>query len=634
MSTNHNRIKVADLETDQPNKILITNQNGELEFNDIKNIQINNYNALDYTAEGKALDARQGKVLKDSIDALNSTKQNNFTEANVGAFENTVPTLTIIADTDKMPLLVGSLRRMISWANFKALFKTVNGNSLFGNGNIVTPNMDTTTAQPVSGVKTFLNLMLGLRNVSNTFTSFVTNSATASRTWAFPDKNGTVAMTSDLPTNILNTGTQHKLVKYLNTAGTQGGESRLKDDGTYLGIGSVSPIALVKDIQLGRDGNKEIGIEQSDSITNGKSLIISAGRTINFQETTAFLLSQNIDTICFGSTHADNGDLYIGSQSGNIYVKPKGNDFFTLSTSIPVQVRGMGRDYSNNIYACSSAIYKRTNAAGVWTAVDSNNRSWRQVNGHPNGNIYATCGGEITLGDIYMQTGGSGPFVTLGQGDRNWAGIACHPNGNVYAAVYNGDIYMQTGGTGDFAGLGQTIRSYYQMAVIGTDIYATCYSGAIVKQTNGTGNFIDIGIGSPDARGGITSSSEGVIFYTLTNGMVYKNQSAIGTPNLNGGTLRLNAGTGKGTGQSRVQITTGAKITSGTNMQTEIIRTQWDETGLMKQYGNVEITGLTKLGQYTTAARPEWQLGFEFFDTTINKKVIGGASGWEVVTSS
>lgn len=34
MSTNHNRIRVADLEKNQPNKILKTNENGELEFSD------------------------------------------------------------------------------------------------------------------------------------------------------------------------------------------------------------------------------------------------------------------------------------------------------------------------------------------------------------------------------------------------------------------------------------------------------------------------------------------------------------------------------------------------------------------------------------------------------------------------
>lgn len=35
MTTNYNRIKVADLETNQPNKTLITNENGELTFNNI-----------------------------------------------------------------------------------------------------------------------------------------------------------------------------------------------------------------------------------------------------------------------------------------------------------------------------------------------------------------------------------------------------------------------------------------------------------------------------------------------------------------------------------------------------------------------------------------------------------------------
>lgn len=68
MSTNHNRIRVADLEKNQPNKILKTNQNGELEFSDANNLQVESYNALDCIVEGKTLDARQGKVLKDMID--------------------------------------------------------------------------------------------------------------------------------------------------------------------------------------------------------------------------------------------------------------------------------------------------------------------------------------------------------------------------------------------------------------------------------------------------------------------------------------------------------------------------------------------------------------------------------------
>ncbi|MDQ6531283.1 tail fiber domain-containing protein [Flavobacterium sp. LHD-85] len=69
MNTNHNRIKVSDLETNSSDQILITNSNGELEFSNIKNIS---YNALDYALEGKALDARQGKILKGFIDNINA----------------------------------------------------------------------------------------------------------------------------------------------------------------------------------------------------------------------------------------------------------------------------------------------------------------------------------------------------------------------------------------------------------------------------------------------------------------------------------------------------------------------------------------------------------------------------------
>lgn len=72
MSLNHNRIKVVDLETDVPNKILTTNSYGEIEFSDINKIKIDSYNGLDYTSEGKSLDARQGKILKDLVNTINT----------------------------------------------------------------------------------------------------------------------------------------------------------------------------------------------------------------------------------------------------------------------------------------------------------------------------------------------------------------------------------------------------------------------------------------------------------------------------------------------------------------------------------------------------------------------------------
>ncbi|MCV9928115.1 tail fiber domain-containing protein [Flavobacterium sp. LS1R49] len=63
MSTNHNRIKVADLEKNQPDKILITNVDGELEFIDPNIFFVN-----DLTTGGtaKVLTAEMGKNLQNS----------------------------------------------------------------------------------------------------------------------------------------------------------------------------------------------------------------------------------------------------------------------------------------------------------------------------------------------------------------------------------------------------------------------------------------------------------------------------------------------------------------------------------------------------------------------------------------
>jgi len=90
MDTNHNRIKVSDLETDDPDKFLVTNSKGELEFIATKNIKVDSYNALDYDQDGKALDARQGKVLKDLVN--NKTDKGGF-QGTAQDLANSIPDL-------------------------------------------------------------------------------------------------------------------------------------------------------------------------------------------------------------------------------------------------------------------------------------------------------------------------------------------------------------------------------------------------------------------------------------------------------------------------------------------------------------------------------------------------------------
>jgi len=55
--------------------------------------------------------------------------------------------------------------------------------------------------------------------------------------------------------------------------------------------------------------------------------------------------------------------------------------------------------------------------------------------------------------------------------------------------------------------------------------------------------------------------------------------------------------------------------------------------------GNTSITdtflrGRVRIPQYTTATRPVYTKGAVIFDTTLNKLVVGGATAWEVITST
>lgn len=73
------------------------------------------------------------------------------------------------------------------------------------------------TANTWSAVQTFLSGMFGLRNVANTFTSFFTNTNTASRTYTLKDANGTIAFTSDITGTNSGTNTGDETTWRINT---------------------------------------------------------------------------------------------------------------------------------------------------------------------------------------------------------------------------------------------------------------------------------------------------------------------------------------------------------------------------------------------------------------------------------
>ena len=402
----------------------------------------------------------------------------------------------------------------------------------------------------------------------------------------------------------ISNGVVNFIAKY--TSATAQAPSRLLDDGSFLGIGSVSPIALTKDIQLGRQTNKEIGVEQSDSLTIGRDLIVTAGRTINFQESSNFLALGGINRNYTYATVSYSGDVYVAAD--DIYKQTGGAGNFITQGAGSKQWVGIAVAPNGDVYASVGAgatnnsatgdIYKQTGGVGGFVAMGQTIRPWAGMCAAPNGDIYAAEGGGFSVGvtgDIYKLSGGT--FVALGQGPKVWQGMYAAPNGDIFAVVRGGDIYKQTGGVGNFVAQGQTSRTWNSITKLlnGDFIAATGYggnSGDIYKQTGGVGSFVSLGqtIRTWDSVG-----SNGIDVYAVVySGDIYKQSNAsLGTANLQGGTLKLKSGTAKGTGQSRVQIITGQITVSGTNMQNEQVVAEFNENGNTIFNGNIIKSGGT-----------------------------------------
>lgn len=568
MSTNHNRIKVADLEKNERDKILTTNSNGELEFTDVSTIKADSYNALDYTQEGKSLDARQGKVLKDLIDNIKDTLKTYFDTLYLGISND----------------------------------------------------------QNVSGIKTFLAGKLGLRNAANTFTSFFTNANTASRTYTFPDRNGTVALTSDIFV-----GNPNSIPKF-NSSGSLT-NSRILDTGSKVVVDSYNIAEF--DLQFNSIKNSNvIGSETSSTGFNGTDFTIKAGNTSNSQSqliirkmgaglpsTPTCVFSSNYsDNVyaCAGtvmykfdkttgsfSTHATGlitgnniwagcesptGDVYYINQIRNIYKQTNGTGAFVLYAGIPAGLYGTGITITPNkdIYACTfnGKIFKQTNSTGSFVDVGEPTRNYMSLTSDLNNNVYTAEGGNNSLGGgngyIYKQNNSNGSFTQMDSNFLSWNGIVWDRiAGELYCSSGTG-VYKFTGGSGTAINLGVSFGfASATLAISKTILFST---------------FINASTGSQDIY----------CFYT----------NSAGLPDLNGGVLKQKAGIGKGAGQSRIQFITGQKTTTGNNLQTETLRCYIDENGYL-----VWIN-MPTYSDNSTAIAAGLPVGCEYKTATGDRKIV------------
>lgn len=354
------------------------------------------------------------------------------------------------------------------------------------------------------------------------------------------------------------------------------GNSRIFDNGTYLGIDAANP---TKDITFGNQSDREIGIEESANTYAGKNLDIRAGRSINFASSNFEALNQTPRN-WYATAAAPNGNIYATAYNGssNIYVRYAGTGNFIDYGYLG----GLGMCVAPNgdIYVANNnaTIVKQTGGTGGFASVSASGNWWGMC-AAPNGDIYVVQNG----GNIFKQTGGTGSFTSLAQTVRGWTFICAAPNGDIYATA-DRDIWKQTGGTGNFLPLGQVSRNYSGItATPNGNIYVAVNGEGIYMQSGGVGTFNSLSQAtrswsslSSDTVGNVYASS---VYNNGTGDLYLLTNNALGSPNLNGGSVKLSSGTGKGTGSSNLEIYTGQKLASGTDMQISTLRLKIDNEG-------------------------------------------------------
>ena len=529
-------------------------------------------------------------------DMLASTYDPNTKNADAFAMDNfdvaTVEKATPI-DADRLNLWdsVTSTFKYLTLTNLKAFLSTYFQIKLVAGTNITIDNTDTNApiinasggggtgdmvladVQTVTGLKTFLAGKFGLRNVANTFTSFFTNANTAARTYTLQNRNGILADNTDLATKMNNPtgGIVNYLPKFL-TATTMG-LSRLWDTGAFFGIGTLN--TPLKDITLGNQANREIGIEASSSTTNGKDLVVSAGKTVNYQLNANFqVITPSVGFASYGMAASPSNNIYAVSYS-LLYKQTNGQGTFINTGLISGNTQAVAVTPTNDVYVAltNGSIYKQTAEAGAMVNLSQTSRNWFGMCAAPNGNVYAS----VMNGDIYMQTAGVGNFIALGQTTRAWARMASAPNGDIFC-IASGVIYKQTNGVGDFAPY-SGVQSFTSLTITANNNLYAGVDANVFLQTNLTGLFVNLNQAIVQAWG-MAATPNGVIYVGDYGDNIYTLETAsLGTANLDGGTLIQKAGTGKGTGKSRYEIWTGQKTASGTDMQLETLRFYIDENG-------------------------------------------------------
>jgi hypothetical protein len=448
--------------------------------------------------------------------------------------------------------------------------------------------IDKTTAQDVIGLKTFLYDKFGLRNFANTFTSYFRNFNTASRKYTLQDKDGTLADLQDVATKMDKPidGEVDFIPKF--SSEYEQVNSRLKDTGNAFGIGtSYSPTHA---ITLGNDSDKFIAVEESDAYTKGRDFNSAAGRANDYRVNSVFnSLATGFSFVSIAMNSS--GDLYCLTGGGVLYKRVSGDSDFNIITISHTTFREIGFTFDDRLYGVDGTgatygLYIQNTVDDDFTRYLRGPYGTRSGTIASNGDIY-TCGNHLGNGQILKIPFGDTVYQevpnTVG---KAWINMTSSIDGDIYAVVRNGNIYKQTKGIGEFIPI-SAVRDWYDIECLSNgNIFASTTKGDIFIQYQGVGEFTESsqiisnwGALTSDTNNNVYCINGGSNLQVTSGDLYFLSSSNKGTINLDGGTRRNIAGTGKGLGESNIEDWTGQQKENGTDMQVSTLRRKVNNLG-------------------------------------------------------
>lgn len=136
------------------------------------------------------------------------------------------------------------------------------------------------SAKDASGGFAGLTLFkINFKNAANTFTNFLTNATTAARTWTFPDKDGTVAMTSDVPAQASTAEVlaESAVTKYISPDRLKNSERVAKAWVNFNGTGTVAIRDSVNVSSITDNGNGNWTVNFTSAMTDANYAAVASG---------------------------------------------------------------------------------------------------------------------------------------------------------------------------------------------------------------------------------------------------------------------------------------------------------------------------------------------------------------------